>query len=124
MMPRNFAEYAALWREQVDPKELAELQAMATKIRRAARRRWLLDHLLGILAAVAILLIAAVGPLAWYRIHFAMSLVTGFTVNDATSERRVLIATQGGAFKDAVVSGVVERLRQPSIFIQVVDVAV
>lgn len=52
MMPRNSAEYAALWREQIDPKELAELQAMATKIRRTARRRLLLDYVLGIVAAV------------------------------------------------------------------------
>jgi hypothetical protein len=62
MMPRNSAEYAALWREQVDTKELTELQAMATKIRRTARRRWLLDHLWGILAAVMTCLAVLLDP--------------------------------------------------------------
>lgn len=46
MMPHDFPEYAALWREQIDPKELAGLQAMATKIKRTAAWRWLLDRVL------------------------------------------------------------------------------
>ena len=51
MMPHNFSEYAALWREQIDPEELAELQAMATKIKRTAGRKWLLDGVLALAAA-------------------------------------------------------------------------
>jgi menaquinone-dependent protoporphyrinogen IX oxidase len=45
-----------------------------------------------------------------------------FSVNDASSARRLLIATQGSAFKNAVVAGIVERLRQRPIFIRVIDV--
>jgi ribose/xylose/arabinose/galactoside ABC-type transport system permease subunit len=56
MMPLDFPEYAALWREQIDPKELAELQAMATKIKRTAAWRWLFDQIIGFLA---------VGAIAW-----------------------------------------------------------
>lgn len=51
MMPRTFSDYAALWREQIDPKELAELQAMAAKIKRTAGWRWTLDRVLGLVAA-------------------------------------------------------------------------
>lgn len=51
MTPHNFPEYAALWREQIDPKELAELQAMATKLKRTAGWRWLFDHALALVAA-------------------------------------------------------------------------
>ncbi|HMG48267.1 MAG TPA: hypothetical protein VK614_12500 [Allosphingosinicella sp.] len=51
MTPHTFSDYAALWREQIDPKELAELQAMATKIKRTAGRRWLLDRVLALVAA-------------------------------------------------------------------------
>ena len=76
----------------------------------------------GLLLSVAALVIAAVGFLAWYRTHFAMSPVEGFTVNDPSSEQRLLIATQGSAFKDAVVAGVVKRLSERPIFIQAVDV--
>lgn len=43
MMPGDFPQYAELWQEQVDPEELAELQAMAKNIERAARRKRLLD---------------------------------------------------------------------------------
>ncbi|HVY65042.1 MAG TPA: hypothetical protein VHH11_09500 [Gammaproteobacteria bacterium] len=71
------------------------------------------------IAAVAILVI---GFLGWYRIHFSMAPAEAFSVNDASSGRRLLIATQGSAFKNAVVTGIVERLRQRPIFIQVVDV--
>jgi hypothetical protein len=51
MMPHNFSEYAALWREQIDPTELADLQAMATKIKRTAGWKWLVDRLLALVAA-------------------------------------------------------------------------
>lgn len=76
----------------------------------------------GLLISVAALAIAVTGFLAWYRVHFAMNPVEGFTVNDPSSEQHLLIATQGSAFKDAVVAGVVERLSERPIFIQVVDV--
>jgi hypothetical protein len=76
----------------------------------------------GFLISVAALTIAVIGFLAWYEVHFAMNPVEGFTANDPSSEQRVLIATQGSAFKDAVVAGVVQRLGERPIFIQVVDV--
>lgn len=77
---------------------------------------------LGVLIAIAAVAIAAIGFVGWYRIHFSMDPVTGFTVNEPSSERRILIATQGSAFKDAVVAGTVEKLRQRPIFIRVIDV--
>jgi predicted small integral membrane protein len=77
----------------------------------------------GLLISIAVLAVVVVGFLAWYRIHFAMSPVEGFTVNETSSEQRLLIATQGSAFKDAVVAGLLERLRQRPIFIRVIDVS-
>ena len=43
MMPDDFRQYAELWQEQVEPGELADLQAMAKKIERTARRKRLFD---------------------------------------------------------------------------------
>ena len=43
MMPDDFPQYAELWQEQIDPEELAELQAMAKRIDRIARWKRLLD---------------------------------------------------------------------------------
>jgi hypothetical protein len=75
-----------------------------------------------IVLSIAAAVILVVAFLSWYRIHFAMDPAEAFSVNDPASERHILIATQGSAFKDAVVAGVVDRLRQRSIFIQVMDV--
>jgi hypothetical protein len=44
MMQHDFSEYAALWREQIDPRELAGLQSMAAKIKRTAARKLLFDR--------------------------------------------------------------------------------
>jgi hypothetical protein len=75
----------------------------------------------GLLISIAALAVVVMGFLAWYRIHFAMSPVEGFSVNETSSEQRLLIATQGSGFKDAIVAGIVERLRQRRIFIRVID---
>jgi hypothetical protein len=43
MMSHDFRQFAELWQEQIDPEELAELQAMAKSIERTAERRRLID---------------------------------------------------------------------------------
>lgn len=48
MMPDEFRQYAELWQDQIDPEELAQLQAMAQKIERTAWRKWLIDMALGL----------------------------------------------------------------------------
>jgi hypothetical protein len=73
-------------------------------------------------AVIGAVAIVVIGFVVWYRFHFAMQPATTFSVNDPSSERRILIATQGSEFKDAVVTGVVDRLRERPIFIQVIDV--
>ena len=78
----------------------------------------------GLLISIALLAVVVIAFLAWYRIHFAMSPVEAFAVNEPSSGQRLLIATQGSAYKDAVVGGIVERLRQRPIFIRVIDVSV
>jgi uncharacterized membrane protein len=47
MMPREFREYAELWQDQIEPRELARVQAMAKTIERTARRKRLLEFSLG-----------------------------------------------------------------------------
>jgi hypothetical protein len=51
MSARNLQEYAALWREQIGPEELAELQTMATRISRTAGWKWAFDLALALVAA-------------------------------------------------------------------------
>lgn len=59
----------------------------------------------------------------WYAVHFSMSPAKPFEVNRTDLREHVLIATQGSAFKDAVVQGVVGRLEKRPAYVKVIDVA-
>lgn len=72
------------------------------------------------LAAVSVAFFAYV---TWYRVHYSMDPAKTFEVNSPTAREHVLIATQGSAFKDAVVRGVVERLEKRPAYVKVIDVA-
>jgi hypothetical protein len=63
------------------------------------------------------------GFLAWYKLQYSMGPAKSFEVNAPHSGPSVLIATQGSAFKDAVVAGVVDHLRTRSAYVKVVDVS-
>lgn len=76
-----------------------------------------------ILIVVAAVLVAMLGFVTWYRFHFSMKVAQPFEVQGAPSGPRVLIATQGSAFKDAIVSGIVEHLKRRSAQVSVVDVS-
>jgi len=71
--------------------------------------------------AVAVIFVG--GLLVWFYAAYSMAPAKAFTVNDAASPQRVLIATQGSKFKDAVVQGVVEKLKSRPIYMQVMDVS-
>jgi hypothetical protein len=76
-----------------------------------------------ILLAAMALIAMSVALAGWYRIHFSMSAARSFEVNDPRSSPRVLIATQGSEFKDAVVAGVVEHLKARAAYVKVIDVS-
>jgi hypothetical protein len=67
---------------------------------------------------VGLLVIAAVG----YRVMFSQGVATSFEVNNPDLETKVLIATQGSNFKDALVSGIIEELKTKAVYIKVIDV--
>lgn len=73
--------------------------------------------------AVAALVAASIAFAGWYRIHYSMSAARPFEVNDPLSSPRVLIATQGSQFKDAVVAGLVDHLKTRAAYIKVIDVS-
>ena len=51
-----------------------------------------------------------------------MGVVQAYDVNEPSLEKKLLIATQGSDFKNALTSAVVERYKQDSVYIRVVDV--
>jgi len=76
-----------------------------------------------ILLAVATLIAASIAFAGWYRVHYSMGVARAFEVNDPHATPRVLIATQGSEFKNAVVAGVVEHLKARAAYIKVIDVS-
>ncbi|HEX5168830.1 MAG TPA: hypothetical protein VFW11_06635 [Cyclobacteriaceae bacterium] len=60
----------------------------------------------------------------WYRATFSMEMAKEFEVNEAVDmQQRVLIATQGSEFKNAVVHGLVENLKDRPVYIKVIDIS-
>lgn len=60
--------------------------------------------------------------LTWYSVQHSMEEALPMEINDEGLSQRVLIATQGSKFKNAVVEEVIARLKLLPIYINVVDV--
>lgn len=72
---------------------------------------------------IAGLLLVIVPSIGWYTRHYSMSVAKEFEVGDASLSPRVLIATQGSAYKDALVDGIVKHLKTRPAYVKVVDVS-
>ena len=76
---------------------------------------------IGAIAVGALLLLALIGAVG-YKLIYSQGIAEAFEVNSPELETRVLIATQGSAFKNALVAKVAEELGKKAVYIQVVDV--
>ena len=54
----------------------------------------------------------------WYLLDHSMHPARAFEVNSPAASQKVLIATQGSAFKDSIVAGVVAHLRERQVYIK------
>lgn len=70
-----------------------------------------------------VLIISFFGFFIWYKNENSMEIAKSFEVNSPLMEQKLLIATQGSEYKDKVVDGLVEKLRDSSIYIKVIDVS-
>ncbi|MCB0429908.1 MAG: hypothetical protein H6585_03990 [Flavobacteriales bacterium] len=68
------------------------------------------------------LLLLLVAFLFWYKWHFSMDRVSAWQKGNPQSTGRVLIATQGSDFKDAVTGQLADTLAKGGYFVQVADV--
>ena len=68
---------------------------------------------------VGLVIIAAVG----YRLFFSQKVAESFEVNSPELATKVLVATQGSSFKNALVSGITEDLGKKQVYIKVIDVS-
>jgi hypothetical protein len=76
-----------------------------------------------ILVGVATVVVAFVAPMIWYLLHHSMHPARSFEVNSPAASQKVLIASQGSAFKDSIVAGVVAHLRERQVYARVIDVS-
>jgi hypothetical protein len=73
-----------------------------------------------IIALVALLIPSS---FLWYRGHYSMKAARSFEAGARSAAQRVLIATQGSPYKDALVDGIVRNLASRGVYIRVIDVS-
>ncbi len=62
--------------------------------------------------------------LFWYKQNYSMEVAESYEVNTPALNQKLLIATQGSVFKDAIVEGIINHYKSNSIFVKVVDISV
>lgn len=59
----------------------------------------------------------------WYKHEYSMDIVETTQYNSPNLEPKILIATQGSAFKNRITKNLIEHYQNDSIFIKVMDVS-
>ena len=59
----------------------------------------------------------------WYKVTYSMKLHQNSDINSAAFPTKILIATQGSTFKDAVVTNIINFYKKDSVFIKTIDVS-
>lgn len=70
--------------------------------------------------AGCLLFILTIG--VWYKITYSMHPATSRQIHSETLTTKVLIATQGSDFKNAVVTNIVNQYKLDSVFLNIIDV--
>jgi hypothetical protein len=77
--------------------------------------------IVGLVIVSLIGILILVGLLSWAL--FSQKVAKSYEVNSPTLPTKILIATQGSSFKEALVTSLSEQLRTPPVYIKVVDVS-
>jgi len=59
----------------------------------------------------------------WYKLEFSMQLAEEYQLNSVDHARSLIIATQGSDFKNSISTAIVNRYKEDSIFIKVIDIS-
>ena len=74
------------------------------------------------LKIATISLVLIFGFLIWYKYTYSMDIIAERQVNNSIASKKILIASQGSEFKNALVDALIEDLKKEDVFIQVIDV--
>lgn len=69
-----------------------------------------------------IVIVLFIGFLFWYKFTYSMEVIEGEIVNDYGSKNKLLIASQGSEYKNAIVNGVIDEFKDKDVYIKVIDV--
>lgn len=83
----------------------------------------MIDTWKNLLITIGVVVLALFLFLSWYKYHYSMTVADSFEVNTPDLPKRVLIATQGSQFKDALVAALVGQMRERPVYIKVIDVS-
>ena len=59
----------------------------------------------------------------WYRITYSMEMAENKGINSPALSTKILIATQGSDFKDAIVTNIINFYKKDSVYIKTMDVS-
>lgn len=60
--------------------------------------------------------------LAWYQDTYTMDKTSSFEINTTHFNKKIVIATQGSAFKNAITSNIINHYKNDSIYIKIIDI--
>ncbi|CAH1000705.1 hypothetical protein LEM8419_01839 [Neolewinella maritima] len=75
-------------------------------------------YLYWIASVIALAVILAI----WYDYTYSMGVVKGYEINDASLDKRLLVATQESPYKRVLTHQLIERLDTAALYIRVIDV--
>jgi hypothetical protein len=61
--------------------------------------------------------------LVWYKVTYSMDEAASYEINSPTNQTKLLIATQGSEFKNAITENIVNYYKKDSLYIKVIDVS-
>ena len=59
----------------------------------------------------------------WYKVHYSMELAQNRELNSPALATKVLVATQGSDFKNAIVTNIINFYKKDSVYIKIVDIS-
>lgn len=59
----------------------------------------------------------------WYKVTYSMEIAENKEINSASLSSKILIATQGSTFKDAIVTNIINFYKKDSVHIKIIDVS-
>ncbi len=59
----------------------------------------------------------------WYKATYSMDKASSYTINSTVLPTSIVIATQGSAFKDAIVTNIINFYKRDSVHIKTMDVS-